>query len=594
MSFGGCGTTLILKTFEEKSQLMKLLRFIFLLALLPSSISSLANHVLGGNITWECAGAGQYEVTFTLYKDCYGTPGDPLSESILFYPSGCGGFEFSANLDFVSATEISDLCASELLNSSCAGGFQPGTSQVVYSGIVTLDPGCVWQAVWNSGDWNYFGNMDAIPQNAYIHSFINTAEPCDTSPVITSTVADPQVPYICLNDPFSMTLPVVNSSGYTLTYTLTSSQTTGATSDVSINAGGYSIPAGMTLVGNQLSWTPTNLGNYAVSFEIEIFDGANYIGTIYENMCFVVRNCVPTVTSFDIPQVTSVGPETTLTGNNNVQVCAGDSLFFTVEANNAVLSRGITLTYTPIGGLPLSFTQTGLNPAVGTFSLLATPAMVGGSPYVLNIHAEDDACPNPDIDDITVNITISPNVELITNDTTICNLQTVNLAAFGLPNNAYNWTVLPGGDNTPPITTANVASQNVAPNSTTTYQVSATGIPASCTSSDQVTVSVAMTDLTLSAMSETCSNDNGAIDLTVLGAGSGNYDFQWTGINTVDLQEDQFGLSGGVGQNYSVTVTDNVFGCSLTESTNVADVAQPSLTFHNDTTICAEEQRIST
>jgi hypothetical protein len=587
MSFGGCGTTLILKTFEEKSQLMKLLRFIFLLALLPSSISSLANHVLGGNITWECAGAGQYEVTFTLYKDCYGTPGDPLSESILFYPSGCGGFEFSANLDFVSATEISDLCASELLNSSCAGGFQPGTSQVVYSGIVTLDPGCVWQAVWNSGDWNYFGNMDAIPQNAYIHSFINTAEPCDTSPVITSTVADPQVPYICLNDPFSMTLPVVNSSGYTLTYTLTSSQTTGATSDVSINAGGYSIPAGMTLVGNQLSWTPTNLGNYAVSFEIEIFDGANYIGTIYENMCFVVRNCVPTVTSFDIPQVTSVGPETTLTGNNNVQVCAGDSLIFTVEANNAVLSRGITLTYTPIGGLPLSFTQTGLNPAVGTFSLLATPAMVGGSPYVLNIHAEDDACPNPDIDDITVNITISPNVELITNDTTICNLQTVNLAAFGLPNNAYNWTVLPGGDNTPPITTANVASQNVAPNSTTTYQVSATGIPASCTSSDQVTVSVAMTDLTLSAMSETCSNDNGAIDLTVLGAGSGNYDFQWTGINTVDLQEDQFGLSGGVGQNYSVTVTDNVFGCSLTESTNVADVAQPSLTFHNDTTICA-------
>ncbi len=571
---------------------MKLLRLIFLLALFLYGFSLRANHVLGGNITWECAGAGQYEITFTLYKDCYGTPGDPASESVFFYPTGCAGFAFSANLDFVSATEISDLCPTELLNSSCVGGFQPGTSQVVYSGIVTLDPGCVWQIVWNSGDWNYFNNMNAIPQNAYINTFINTSEPCDDSPDVTSTVADPQIPYICLNDPFTMTLPVVNSSGYTLTYALGSCQTTGATPDASVNASGYLLPVGIALVGNQLSWTPASAagvfpGNYSICIEIEIYDGVNYIGTMYENMCLIVRNCVPTVTAFDVPQVTSVGPETTLTGNNNVQVCVGDSLFFTVEANNVVLTRGITLSYTPIGALPFTFTQTGLNPAVGTFSLLATPAMVSPLPYPLNVSAIDDACPNPDTDNITINITVSPNVSFLTNDTTICFGQTVNLAAFGLGNNAYNWTVLPGGDNTPPITASGVASQNVTPGNTTTYQVSATGIPATCTSSDQVTVTVAMTDLQLVPVPETCSNNNGAIDLTVLGDGSGNNNFQWTGTNTVDLQEDQFGLNGGVGQNYSVTVTDNVYGCSLTESTNVADVAQPSLVLHNDTTICA-------
>ncbi|MBL0315575.1 MAG: hypothetical protein IPP69_07235 [Flavobacteriales bacterium] len=565
---------------------MRLIRLFSLLALLLSFSAVRANHVLGGNITWECVGAGQYEITFTLYKDCYGTPSDPATENMYFYPSGCGAVPFSIDLNYVSTSEISDLCATELVNSSCnSGGFQPGTSQVVYSGTVTLTAGCIWQAIWNNGDWNYFGNMDAVPQNAYFTSYIDTSQPCQDSPDIVSNATDPQVPYLCLNTPFSMDLPVNNPSGYTLNYSLGTCQTTGATTNTSITASGYTVPAGLTLTGNQIDWTPTQLGNYAICLEIEIYDGPTYIGTMTENMAFVVRNCSPSNTSFDIPQVTSVSGGTVLTGGNNVSVCVGDSLIFTVEANNPVLTRGITLSYTNIPALPLTFTQTGLNPAVGTFSLLATPAMISGSPYALQIHAEDDACPNPDIDDITVNITISPNIQLITQDTTICFGQNIPLQATGLANTSYNWSVLTGGDNSPaPVN--NVASQNMTPDFTTCYRVSATGVPAQCASSDTVCVTVAMTDLDLNSMSETCGNNNGAIDLTVEGDGSGNYDFQWTGTNTVDGQEDQFGLHGGVGQNYSVTVTDNVYGCSLTESTNVADVAQPALTFTNDTTIC--------
>ncbi|MBX7051080.1 MAG: gliding motility-associated C-terminal domain-containing protein [Flavobacteriales bacterium] len=565
---------------------MRLIRLFSLLVLLLGFNALRANHVLGGNITWECLGAGQYEVTFTLYKDCYGTPSDPATESMYFYPSGCASVPFSFDLSFVSSTEISDLCATELVNSSCnSGGFQPGTSQVVYTGVVTLDPGCVWQAIWNNGDWNYFGNMNALPQNAYFSSFIDTSQPCQDSPDIISTAADPQIPYLCLNTPFTMTLPMSNPNGYTLNYTLGTCQTTGASTNTSITASGYTLPAGFTLTGNQINWTPTQLGNYAVCIEIEIYDGPTYIGTMTENMAFVVRNCSPSNTTFDIPQVTSVSGGTVQSGNNNVSVCVGDSLIFTVEANNPVLTRGITLSYTPIPGLPLSFTQTGLNPAVGTFSLLATPAMIGGSPYVLNIHAVDDACPNPDTDDITVNITIIPNIELVTQDTTICFGQNIALQATGLSNNNYTWNVLTGGDNSP-APANNVATQNMTPDFSTCYRVSATGIPAQCASSDTVCVDVAMTDLDLNSMSETCGNNNGAIDLTVEGDGSGDYDYQWTGINTIDGQEDQFGLSGGVGQNYSVAVTDNIYGCTLVESTNVADVAQPALTFTSDTTIC--------
>ena len=566
---------------------MKLLRLFFLLVAIFYGLSTQANHVLGGNITWDCAGAGQYAITLTIYKDCYGTPGNPSNESIVFYPSGCGAIPFSANMNFVSATEISDLCATELANSSCnTNGFQPGTSQVVYTVTVALAAGCQWQAIYNSSDWNYFTNMNAVPQNAYINTIINTGQPCTNSPDITSTAVDPQVPYICLNQAFSMTLPLTNPAGYTYTYALGNCQTTGASINTPVTASGYATPAGLTLTGNTINWTPTVLGNYAVCISITVNSGANYIGTVNENMAFVVRNCAPTVTSFSVPNVTSVGSTTTLSGGNNVTVCAGDSLFFTVQANNSVLTRTITLTNGATPGLPLTFTQTGVNPALGTYSLLATGAMITGSPYVLNIHAEDDACPNPGFSDIVVNITVSPNVSILTNDTTICFGQSVNVAATGLTNSAYIWTVLTGGDNAPsPINS--VASQNVTPDFTTSYRISATGIPPSCRSADTVTVSVAMTGLTLATTNETCNNNNGAIDLTVLGSGSGNYTYNWVGANVINGQQDQINLNGGLGQNYSVSVTDNVYGCILNASTNVADNPQPAIVFSSDTTICA-------
>ena len=565
---------------------MKLLRLFFLLVAIFYGLSTQANHMLGGNITWDCAGPGQYAITLTIYKDCYGTPGDPASESIVFYPSGCGAVPFSANMNFVSATQISNLCPSEFANSSCnTGGFQPGTSQVIYTVTVSLAAGCQWQAIYNSGDWNYFNNMNAIPQNAFIQTVINTAQPCTNSPDITSTPANPQIPYICLNQPFSLTLPLTNPAGYTYTYALGNCQTTGATINNPITASGYVAPAGLTLTGNTINWTPGTLGNYAICISITVNSGANYIGTVTENMAFIVRNCAPTVTSFSVPNVTSVGSSTTVSGNN-LTVCAGDSLYFTVQANNPVLTRTITLSNSATPGLPLTFTQTGTNPALGTYSLLATGAMISGSPYTLDIYAVDDACPTPGRDTITVNITVSPNVSILTNDTTICFGQSVTVAATGLTNNNYTWTVLTGGDNAPPPVNS-VASQSVTPDFTTSYRISAAGIPPSCRSADTVTVSVAMTGLTLAATSETCNNNNGAIDLSVLGSGSGNYTYAWVGTNVINGQQDQINLHGGLGQNYSVTVTDNVYGCILNASTNIADNPQPAIVFTSDTTICA-------
>lgn len=568
-------------------------RLLALVVLIVCGYTASANHVLGGNITWNCLGGDQYQVTFTLYKDCYGNVGDPATETVFFYPSGCGASPFSADFNFVSAVEISDLCATELVNSSCAGGLNPGTQAVTYTGTVTLAAGCTWEAIWNNGDWNYFQNMDnfdggGFPLDAYIQSVINTNLPCQGSTDIVYSAADPQIPYFCFGTNTCHQLQVSNPNGYTLNYSLGPCQTTGATIDTPINAPGYTVPAGLTIsAGGQICWPNPgpSFGNYSVCVEIEMFDGPDYVGTMYENLVIVVRNCAPTTTVFTGPSVQTIGNETMLINGTTVEVCAGDSLYFTVEATNADLFRSIDLTWT--GGPPgLTMVQNGLNPAEGQFSLLTTAAMVNGSPYVLQVTATDDACPNPDTDVINITINIQPNVELTFTDTTICEGTNITLQAFGLPNVAnYNWTNV-SGDNTPPVTDGQ-ATQSVTPDQTSVYSVSATGIPASCQSSDQVTVTVVFSDITEVVTNESCGNNDGEIDITIVGPGSGNYDIQWNGNGSVDQVQDQTNLLGG---NYDVTIEDLDFGCIITDNFVVADNPPPTATLTPATaTICAGE-----
>jgi gliding motility-associated-like protein len=581
---------------------MILKRLLFILALIALSANSFANHILGGNITWECLGGDQYEITFTMYKDCYGTPGDPPTESFYFFPSGCGQLPFSVDLDYVSAVEISDLCATELASSSCVGGLAPGTMQVTYSGTVTLAAGCTWEAIWNNGSWNYFQNMDNFiagnPVDAYIQTSINTNIPCANSVDITSSFAAPAIEYACQNLAFTHQINVANPGGYTLAYSILPSQTTGATIDATVGIPGYSAPAGLILTPNAagalLDWaTPgPDLGSYAFVLQITMTSGGNTIGVIYENMTIVVRNCVPTITTFAVPNVTSVGNETNLVNGTTVEACAGDSLQFTVEANNADITKSITLTWAVNApdidpGFVFVQNASDINPAIGTFTLLTTGAMTTASPYVLTITATDNACPTPDTDVIQITVHVRPNIELNVTDTTICLGQSVTAIASGINGNNYQWSVL-SGDATSGLggTTPN---QTLTPDVTTVYRVTAAGIPPQCNVSDTLTVHVALTAVNVVSSAETCSAVNGSVTANATGDGSGTYLYDWNIDPNGAAADPQTitGLNGGPTV-YNVIVTDAVYGCSITSANaTVADVPAPVVTFTGGTTICA-------
>jgi hypothetical protein len=567
-------------------------------ALMFCSTSAIANTVLGGNITWTCLGGNQYEIQLTSYLDCYGydlSGGVPPVESVFLMPSGpgCSSSIFQANLGFVSRTEISDFCPTEASGSSCLGGAAQGVMQFIYRGVVTLDPGCIWDVVWTAYYWSYFKNANEFSSQIYISSTINTTFPCYSSPTIVSNPANPQVPYLCLNVTETHSLNLANTTpGHTYHYSLLANQVVGTSIfDDPVDANGWITPPGLgsptpavSTGGTQITFTNpsiANITNNGVRIQIEIHDASgNIIGVINEHMVFHVRDCAITNTQFTNPLVTSVGPSTTLTGGSTVNVCAGDSLIFTVSATNSNTLRAITISENT-NPISVVGTQSGLNPANKTYKLLTTNAHIGT--HTFSLHAVDNACPSPDTDDASVTIVVHPNIRTIFADSTICDGQSINLQAMGLSSPAYNWSVVSGDPFTP---TPNAATQTVSPGQTTTYVVSASGIPASCNSTDTVTVKVLLTDLTYTKTDETCGNNNGSIDLTVQGAPTTSLSYNWTpGGGIVNGQQDQTGLNGGT--SYSVTVTETVYGCTLSATIPIADIPAPVITLSADTTICA-------
>ncbi|MEY3397901.1 MAG: hypothetical protein RL220_495, partial [Bacteroidota bacterium] len=554
------------------------IRVLFILSLLACVFQTRANHVLGGNITWECLGGNQYAVTLTIYKDCFGSTPAPAEETVFIFPSGCTGVPFSLDMAFASETEISDLCASELINSSCNGGLIPGTQEVVYTEIVTLDPSCVWNIQWFSGDWNYFVNMDnSLLPDAYFSATINPAAGCNESLDVNSL----GVPYFCQGDAVAWQLDIDNPNGYTLSYTLTSVLTSGGVS--APYEAGYS--GSSPIPGIAISSTglitfnaPFIFGAYSVGVLVTMTDSmGNVVGTFLESMAFVVRLCVPTPTDFTAPGIMNADSNVQLDSGTEISVCAGESFCFDVEATNTNIFRNITLTSDFTTIFPTgTFTQTGTNPAVGEFCLATDESMIGT--YVIEVEATDDACVQPGYDQLLITINIEPNIDVSVTNAVICDGQTLNVTATGA--NQYQWNVV-SGDTDPSFGCVSCGNQSLTPESNTVIEVIGVGAPTFCNYRDTLSVIVALSDITSLVTNESCAQNDGAIDITV-NAGTGTYTYAWN-VAPFNAQ-DQSGLDGG---NYNVTITDTGLpGCSVNLPFTVNTTPAPSGSISGNITIC--------
>ena len=92
-----------------------------------------ATHFAGADFNYTCVGPNTYLITFNLFRDCSGA-GAPTSASVTF-SSPCGA-DINVNLTLQNppiGTEVSQLCAASIGNSTCNGGPLPGMQQYIYS-----------------------------------------------------------------------------------------------------------------------------------------------------------------------------------------------------------------------------------------------------------------------------------------------------------------------------------------------------------------------------------------------------------------------------------------------------------------------------
>lgn len=558
---------------------MKAIKGISFLLFFLFSATFYGNHVLGGNFSVDCLGGSTYGITLTYYKDCFGATTTPAFELVNFNATAGGCGAFSTNLIFVTESEVSDMCPSELANNSCNGGFTPGTFQVEYYLEIDLDPTCIWEVTWESGDWNYFINMDnsTLPTSNIVTQ-IDPGSPCLELPTITST----PVPYVCIGDAVSHTIGVDNPGAYDLEFYFSEALTIGNVS--APYEAGYTaaepIPGILmdNLTGEITFTAPGTFGNYVVGVEVQMFELGVYVGSFYEYLAFVVRPC-GSLTTFDTDTVLNPHPDMMMVDANEYNVCVGDSLCFDVLAENTNNDRLLDITYDDLGVFTGALFETQLdNPALASFCVEIDGTMTGT--HIITFNAIDDACVQNSEDEIEVIINVSPTADVSVIDTLICAGSPLTLDVIG--DVSFTWNVtLPDVD---PGFVQGANTQTFVPAESMEVEVIADNAEVFCNASQLININVSLYDIDTTIVHETCVLDNGSIDVTPIG-GSGTYAYNW---DIPAATEDVSGLSGGM---YSVTITDTGSAemCEVTEVYEVEGVTLPTANITGDVTICEND-----
>ena len=86
--------------------MIRCFRLFLLLLLLVNAQPILATHLMGGEITWQCQGNGNYIFTLKLYRDCNGVAVQlPVGLRVHNHPSVVG-----IPMNLISQTDISPQC----------------------------------------------------------------------------------------------------------------------------------------------------------------------------------------------------------------------------------------------------------------------------------------------------------------------------------------------------------------------------------------------------------------------------------------------------------------------------------------------------
>lgn len=550
---------------------------------LPTDV--FGSHAMGTDITYECIGTNQYRVRVSFYRDCSGINA-PSSIILDYFSPSCNisSGTYNLTLTLQSSQEVSPLCPSQLVNSTCNGGFYPGVEQYVYEGIVTLPQQC--------SDWifgyaeccrnNSVTNLaSAASYNLYAYATVNnTGGLCDNSPVFTTL----PVPYICAGVPFNYNQGAVDVDGDSLVYEMivpldnyNSPIAYAGSFNVNYPMSTTTGTFGFDSITGQMTFTPDIQQVAVVTVQVKAYRNGVLVGTTMRDIqVVVIADFLCTNQSPSISPITSINGGGFIDADSStVQMCPNTQLTFDINVTD---SNGdvITVTSNAATAIPgSSFTVIGSGSSViGRFTWTPTVADTGFHPF--QITYRDNGCPVSTPQTVTYVVYVFDKV-VASVDQVYCG-NPIQLSAIG--GSYFTWTPQAG------LSSANIPNPVAAPTVPTYYTVT------SDCGADTVFVDV-QPPFTLDAGPNVsiCLNALTQLEATPTPGTFAPYTYQWSpaaGLSYTDIANPI--ANPTVTTTYAVVAT-SAQGCIKQDSVTVtiSGVAPSVIAYTSKDTVCPGE-----
>ncbi len=423
---------------------------------------------MGGEITWDCVGGGQYVFTMKLYRDCNGIATTPVvSLSVFNHPTVS-----SIPLSLITQTDISPACNGAGPSISCSGAeSQPG-----WPGSASPILGAVQESVFQSAPislpgvppsigWT-FAYADCCRNNSvsnitsasaygftlravmYAYSGQN-ANPCfDSSPRFLESPST----VICVGYPFTYnhnaTDPDLDSLSYSWAQPLNNYDpaTFPGPYNPPLNpinipfSTGYSfnsplpgtlqnpanVPATINASTGEISFTSYTIGNFVTVVKVEAWKCGQLVAEIYREIQIVLLPCAPnsppTVVATAFQDTVLVGTAVNFTISGNDLDLLADGITpqtVTISATGTQFGAGFTSAVTGCLNPPCA-TLTPASPASGSVNASTTfnwqtscnhisyntGCNSASNTYTFVFKSKDDFCPAPAEKITTISITV--------------------------------------------------------------------------------------------------------------------------------------------------------------------------------------------
>jgi gliding motility-associated-like protein len=514
---------------------------------IQSQNEAFASHAQSADITYQCLGGNQYQISLSFYRDCAGVAA-PTTATINISSASCGQ-NLTLTLNPIPGTgiEVSPICTQ--MNTQCTGGTYPGVQEYKYSGIITLPMQCTdWTFSFSLCCRNASINTIVNPsaENIYVEAQLNNLDfPCNSSP----TFSNPPIPFVCVGQPYCFNNGSYDVDGDSLYYTLISPRTS-PTTTVTYNAP-YSAAQPLLsspavtfngLSGDMCMW-PTSIEVTVFAVLVEEWRSEVLVGTVMRDVQMRTITCTN-----NNPYVNGINN----TAQYSLTACAGVPINFVIPSFDIDSSQNVTINWNN-GIAAGSFVSSGGARPTGTFSWTPGTADISNAPHCFTVTVRDDNCPFNGsqtfsfcitVTGITLNTTSTPANCGASNGTATVQV----LSGFGPF--SYQW--ISGGTS---------ANQNGLSAGTYTVNVSGAG---GCMSSATAVVAsgAAPGNLVINSSNVTCYGTNNGTATANVSGGQPPYTYLWSnGATTSAINS----LAPGV---YSVTIT-TANGCISTASVNI-------------------------